>query len=124
MKIKYGEGRFSVALSDKASFGSAGKILGAFSSVALSDKASLGSAGKILGAFSSVGRALPLQGRCREFEPLNAHHLKKDYRNVVFFVERRLSPDGSCFIIIKPPKDSFKTRASAGIFKFYAAKAA
>ncbi len=103
MKIKYGEGRFSVALSDKAS---------------------LGSAGKILGAFSSVGRALPLQGRCREFEPLNAHHLKKDYRNVVFFVERRLSPDGSCFIIIKPPKDSFKTRASAGIFKFYAAKAA
>ena len=25
-------------------------------------------------AFSSVGRALPLQGRCREFEPLNAHH--------------------------------------------------
>ena len=26
-------------------------------------------------AFSSVGRAPPLQGGCREFEPLNAHHL-------------------------------------------------
>lgn len=29
-------------------------------------------------AFSSVGRALPLQGRCREFEPLNAHHKRPD----------------------------------------------
>lgn len=29
-------------------------------------------------AFSSVGRALPLQGRCREFEPLNAHHKRQD----------------------------------------------
>lgn len=26
-------------------------------------------------AFSSAGRALPLQGRCRGFDPLNAHHL-------------------------------------------------
>jgi hypothetical protein len=26
-------------------------------------------------AFSSAGRALPLQGRCRGFNPLNAHHI-------------------------------------------------
>jgi hypothetical protein len=28
----------------------------------------------VMRAFSSVGRALPLQGRCRGFESLNAHH--------------------------------------------------
>ena len=38
-----------------------------------------------LWAFSSVGRALPLQGRCREFEPLNAHHLKRTTSVVLFF---------------------------------------
>ena len=27
-------------------------------------------------AFSSAGRALPLQGRCRRFDPVNAHHFQ------------------------------------------------
>ena len=41
-------------------------------------------------AFSSVGRAPPLQGGCREFEPLNAHHLKNHSGGSFFYCVVRL----------------------------------
>ncbi len=31
-------------------------------------------------AFSSAGRAPPLQGGCRRFDPVNAHHSLKNFR--------------------------------------------
>ena len=41
-------------------------------------------------AFSSVGRAPPLQGGCREFEPLNAHSLKKRAVKALFCCNKRI----------------------------------
>ena len=44
-------------------------------------------------AFSSVGRALPLQGRCREFEPLNAQS-KKDYPKWIVLFRLKIAKRG------------------------------
>ena len=46
-------------------------------------------------AFSSVGRALPLQGRCREFEPLNAHHKKPDDKCYLVFYFAKINSSNS-----------------------------
>ena len=49
----------------------------------------------VMRAFSSVGRALPLQGRCRGFESLNAHMI-----GARFPCRRRLGPTRSVSISV------------------------
>ena len=59
MKIKYGEGRFSVALSDKASLGSAGKILGAFTQLPCQIKLPLEVLAKYWGRLAQLVERFP-----------------------------------------------------------------